>query len=138
MPSTHCSRAHRLACRAAGKQMIAQGRGGAIVNVLSTVARQGLATHGPYSAAKAALMRVSEALAFEWGKYGIRVNCVGPGALQTDMSRGGWGPPGGLERMAAGIPVGRVGQPVGYACLFFASPAAGYVTAQTLWLDGGK
>lgn len=127
-------------CQAAGQRMIEQGRGGSIVNVLSTVARQGLATHGPYSAAKAALMRFSEAAAFEWGPYGIRVNCIGPGAVQTEMSRNAWAEEGRLEQIEKVIPVGRIGQPedIGYAALYLASPASGYITAQTIWVDGGR
>lgn len=127
-------------CQLAGMEMIAQGHGGAIVNVLTTAARRGLPTHGPYSAAKAGLMRFSESLALEWARHGIRVNCVGPGAVQTDMSRRAWGTPEALEALTATIPVGRVGQPedIAYAVLYLASPAAAYVTAQTLWVDGGS
>jgi NAD(P)-dependent dehydrogenase (short-subunit alcohol dehydrogenase family) len=126
-------------CQLVGRQMIEQGDGGSIINILTTAARLGIPTHGPYSAAKAGLMRFSEALAFEWGQHKVRVNCIGPGAIQTEMSRAAWDGPGKLEAMEELIPVGRIGQPsdIGYATLFLASEAAAYVTAQTLWVDGG-
>ncbi len=128
-----------ILCQLSGREMIAQGRGGAIVNILTTAARQGMPTHGPYGAAKAGLMRASEAMAFEWGEHGIRVNCIGPGPIQTDMSRNAWDGPGRLEAIQETIPIRRIGQPedIAYACLWLASDAGSYVTGQTIWIDGG-
>ncbi len=121
------------------KDMIERGSGGVIVNITSIAGWMGIASLGAYSASKAALMRWSEATAAEWGEFGIRVNCVGPGFIKTDETRGVWDDAAALQRVIRTTPVGRIGNPeeIGYAALFLASDAAAYITGQTLYVDGG-
>ncbi len=128
-----------LLSQLAAQDMIAREAGGAIVNITSIAGWMGIASLGAYSASKAALMRWSEATASEWGEFGIRVNCVGPGFIKTDETRGVWDDPEALARVVATTPVRRIGAPeeIGYAALFLASDAAAYVTGQTLYVDGG-
>ena len=122
-----------------GKHMIERGEGGAIVNIVSIAAWMGIPRLGAYSASKAALMRWSESTAVEWGPYGIRVNNVGPGFIQTDETRGTWEDPAQLAQITGVTPLGRIGQPeeIGHACLFLASDASSFITGQTLYVEGG-
>lgn len=128
-----------LLCQLAIRQMLDQGRGGAIVNVTSIAGWMGIQNLGVYSASKAALMRWSETMALEVGPYGIRVNCVGPGFTQTDETRETWEDPVALEHLKQATPLRRPGQPedMAHAVLFMASDAASFITGQTLYVDGG-
>ena len=88
-----------------------------------------------YAAAKGALSAASRALARELGPRGITVNCVSPGLIESPMSAGAF-EAGAIERM---VPLQRAGRPedVAAAVAFLASDAAGYVTGQTLPVNGG-
>jgi len=129
-----------LLSQLAGREMIAQGRGGAIVQILTQSAWMGVQGNAPYGGAKAALMRASEAMAIEWGQYGIRVNCIGPGFIQTDMTRRQWEDPDRLAAVKRAIPLGRIGQPeeIANITLFLASDMSSFVTGQTIWAEGGQ
>jgi NAD(P)-dependent dehydrogenase (short-subunit alcohol dehydrogenase family) len=122
-----------------GRHMIERDQGGAIVNIVSIASWMGIPRLGAYSASKAALMRWSESTAVEWGPYGIRVNNVGPGFIQTDETRATWDDPEQLAQITGVTPLGRIGQPedIGHACLFLASDASAFVTGQTLYVEGG-
>jgi NAD(P)-dependent dehydrogenase (short-subunit alcohol dehydrogenase family) len=119
--------------------MIERGNGGSIVHVTSVSQAVGAANLAAYSATKAAIARWAEASAAEWGAYDIRVNCVAPGLTETEAARGVWGDPAVRAKVEATTCLGRLGQPedVGLATLFLASKAAGYITGQTLYVDGG-
>jgi len=97
--------------------------------------------HIHYSAAKAGVLGLVRGLAVEVARDGIRVNGIAPGFVRTAqaLSREHSVGPEGLEAAAGTIPMGRVGEPADIAsvALFLASPAAGYVTGQTLIVDGG-
>jgi NAD(P)-dependent dehydrogenase (short-subunit alcohol dehydrogenase family) len=124
--------------------MIAAGRGGAIVNIASTAAVRPVPGKVDYNVAKAGVVSLTRSLAVELGPHNVRVNAVGPGA--TD-SRGG-GTAGQADAEAKRFRdawVGRLALPTDYAnpddmaraVLFLASPAAAYITAQTLFVDAG-
>lgn len=122
--------------RLAVKPMVKQ-RKGSIVNVSSVVARMGNAGQVNYCASKAGLEGLSRSLAREVGSRGVRVNCVAPGFIETDMTKdlNSEVREGLLER----IPLGRLGQSADVAAMicFLLSPLAAYVTGQTILVDGG-
>jgi NAD(P)-dependent dehydrogenase (short-subunit alcohol dehydrogenase family) len=117
--------------------------GSVIVNTSSVLARTALRTSGVYSATKAAVEALTRSMAFEWARYGIRVNCVVPGSTDTDMMWDGI-PTQELSdyRVAeeAVIPIGRVASPseVAQATLWLCSPRASFVTGTALVVDGGS
>jgi 3-oxoacyl-[acyl-carrier protein] reductase len=114
-----------------------KARHGRIINVTSVVGESGNAGQANYAAAKAGVAGMSRALAREVGSRGITVNCVAPGFIDTDMTRG----LGAAQAQAllAQIPLGRLGAAadVAAAVLFLSSPAAGYITGSTLHVNGG-
>lgn len=118
------------------------GEGGRIVAVSSFVAhtfRTDVTTFPASAAAKAGLEALVRALAVELGPAGVTVNAVVPGFIRKDEGAHRAIGPGTLQRQTDRIPLGRIGLPddVAAAVAFFASEAAGYVTGQTLHVDGG-
>lgn len=126
-----------LCTQAAAKQMIAQGQGGAIVNIASIEAENPAPMHSHYNAAKGGVVMHTAAAANELGLYGIRVNAVSPGLIWREGIEQGW--PDGVERFLKAAPLGRLGRPddIADACLFLASPAARWITGANLRVDGG-
>lgn len=126
--------------REAGRQMIAAGSGGAIVNISSVATRFGLARRLPYGVAKSGVEALTRVLASEWAAHGIRVNAVAPGYVETELNRYAFAQ-GHIVRseIEAKIPLGRLAQPkeIAEVAVFLASDAASYVTGQTLFVDGG-
>lgn len=108
--------------------------------LLSSRGALGLATRTSYAATKAGMLGMARTWALELAPFGITVNVVSPGPVQTDMFHGviPVGDPR-VERIAASIPVGRLGQPddVAHAVRFFAGAEAGFVTGQVLYVCGG-
>jgi len=109
--------------------------------LISSRAALGAATRTAYSATKAALLGLARTWALELAADGITVNVVAPGPIRTDMYHAIV--PAGSEqdqRLAASIPVGRIGEPgdVARAVAFFAAPANSFVTGQTLFVCGGS
>lgn len=125
-----------LCTQAAGKHMKDNG-GGAIVNIGSTSALNPGTDHSHYNSAKAAVVMLTRSAAQELGPYNIRVNTVSPGLIARAGIREAW--PDGVNRWESTAPLERMGEPedVADACLFFASPAARWITGQNLILDGG-
>jgi meso-butanediol dehydrogenase/(S,S)-butanediol dehydrogenase/diacetyl reductase len=119
--------------------MRAQG-GGAIVNTASIsglFADQGIAA---YNAVKAGLINLTRVAAVEYGRYGIRANCVCPGVIETPLIASALATEGVREKMARRIPLRRLGRPedIANAVLYLASDIASFVTGAALVVDGGQ
>lgn len=114
-----------------------KARYGRIINITSVVGHAGNAGQTNYSAAKAAVAGFSKSLAREVGSRGITVNCVAPGFIDTDMTRAL--SEAQREALLGNIPAGRLGsaEDVAAAVAFLASPAAAYITGETLHVNGG-
>jgi 3-oxoacyl-[acyl-carrier protein] reductase len=125
--------------REAGKHMIAQ-KSGAIVNISSNAGISGVKGGAHYSAAKSALQMFTTVTAAEWGKHGVRANCVAAGMIASPRAAAAWDVAGlDTSNMGSAIPLGRPGTPDEMAnmIVFFASDAASYITGQTIAVNGG-
>ena len=120
------------------KQMLVQGRGGSIVNAASVGGFLATPTAGHYVASKHAVLGLTKTAAVEYGRYGIRVNAVSPGAVRTEMLLSVFGNEE-VDRMGAIHPVGRIGRPeeIADAVAWLFSDQSSYFTGQSLTLDGG-
>jgi 2-deoxy-D-gluconate 3-dehydrogenase len=125
-------------CRAAGRHMLAQGRG-KIVNIASLLTFQGGIRVPAYAAAKAGVAQLTKALANEWAGKGVNVNAIAPGYIRTDNTRALVDDKVRYAQILERIPAGRWGEPqdLAGAVVFLASPAADYVHGHVLVVDGG-
>jgi NAD(P)-dependent dehydrogenase (short-subunit alcohol dehydrogenase family) len=114
-------------------------RDGALVHVTSVMSDFPSPYAGAYSVTKAGQRMLSRQLAIEWGKSGVRSNCVAPSLIITPMSQSTYDLPGVMERRCAAVPLGRIGLPsdIAQAVLFLVSPLAAYVNGTELLVDGG-
>lgn len=124
--------------QAANALMQQQSRGGSIVNISSVSGIRPSPGTAAYGAAKAGLVNLTATLAMEWAPK-VRVNCVVVGLLDTGDATEHYGGPEGVARVAATVPIGRMGTPADVAglCLFLSSPAAAYVSGASLVAHGG-
>jgi NAD(P)-dependent dehydrogenase (short-subunit alcohol dehydrogenase family) len=124
-----------------GRRMIESGKGGAIVNIVTTYAWTGSAFVVPSACAKAGVLAMTRSLAVEWAAYGIRVNAIAPGPVPTEGAFSRLMPDPSLEEMAKNrVPLKRFGTPreIADAAVFLMSDGAGYVTGDCLTVDGGE
>lgn len=127
------------ASRELASRAIAERREAAIVNIASVVALGAAPLQGVYAMTKAAVVSMTETLAYELGPERVRVNAVAPGLIRTKFSSALVDNDAIRERIVSKTPLGRVGEPsdIAGAALFLASDAARFVTGHTLVVDGG-
>jgi NAD(P)-dependent dehydrogenase (short-subunit alcohol dehydrogenase family) len=120
-------------CQAVLPEMIKR-RSGKIINIASISGMVGLATESAYSASKAGVIALTKTLAMEMGEYGINVNAISPGSIETEMSKNLHHP-----KLMDILLIRRMGKPeeVADLALFLASPQSNYITGTTILIDGG-
>lgn len=118
---------------------MAERGGGAVVIVSSIAGLRAAPMIGAYGMSKAADFALARNLAVEWSGKNIRVNCVAPGLVRTDFARALWEDKERLDKRNATTPLRRIGEPdeIAPVVSFLASPAAGFITGQTVVADGG-
>jgi len=125
----------------AGRHMIERGKGGSIINLASVggFTGGGLQPNAAYKSSKAGVVNLTRALASEWGPHNIRVNAIAPNFVRTAMSQNFFDNPETYKRARSVTPLPRLGEldDIIGAFLYFASPASGWVTGQTIAVDGG-
>lgn len=130
-----------LATQHAARAMVAAGvEGGAIVNMSSINAQVAIPQIAGYCASKGGVAQVTKVAALALAPHGIRVNAVGPGSIDTAMMASVNADPTAYERAMSRTPLKRAGtaREVGDVVAFLASPKAGYVTGETVYVDGGR
>lgn len=128
-----------FATQYAAKQMIAQGGGGRIINISSVHEDWPMPNNTPYCCAKGGVRMLTRTAALELAPHGITVVNVGPGAVATPINDSTMNNPELLAKLNAAIPLGRMAQPeeIAKVVAFLASDAASYITATTVFADGG-
>ena len=125
--------------QAVARQMVAQGRGGSIVNVTSQLAEVGIKQKTAYLASKGGARSLTIGMALDLAPHGIRVNAVAPGPTLTGLTRDRFADDDVREWTLSRIPLGRIGEPADLAgaIVFLASDEARWVTGTTIVVDGG-
>jgi NAD(P)-dependent dehydrogenase (short-subunit alcohol dehydrogenase family) len=124
-------------CAQAAVEQFGRAGGGNIVNIASIHAHGGVDGHSVHAATKGAIVALTRQLAIELAPLGVRVNAVGPGLVEVPRY---FDDPSYTTRAGAqAVPIGRVGRPedIGPTVAFVCSPAADFITGQTLYVDGG-
>lgn len=127
--------------RAVGRHLISRGQGGSIVSILANYAWTGSPGTIHSASAKAGVMAMTQTLAAEWGRHGIRVNAVAPGPIESPgAARQLWSTPEAVGAITRSVPLARWGSAgeVADAVSFLVSPHAAYITGETLAVDGGQ
>lgn len=126
-----------LCMRAAAKMMMRQ-KSGRIVNITSIVGVNGNAGQTAYSASKAFIIGMTKSAAKELGAFGIKVNAIAPGLIDTDMTKGL--PADVKQKLLSNVPLGRIGTPedVAKVAVFLSSEMADYVSGQVVGVDGSQ
>ncbi|MBI3128007.1 MAG: SDR family oxidoreductase [Candidatus Tectomicrobia bacterium] len=128
-----------IVSRAVGAGMVVRGRG-SIIHVATFLGERGhRAARAAYNASKAGVAGLARALSVEWGPYGVRVNCISPGAHRTPMSAQALSNPETERRLREKTVLGRVGEAedIMGLCVFLASDASSYLTGVNIYEDGG-
>ena len=132
-------RGYLLVVREGVRRLRAEKSPGSVINVSTVAALRPWPGLGAYSVSKAAVNMMTQVLAIELGRDGIRVNAIAPGVVRTRFSEALWKEPAAEERATKGLPLGRIAEPedIAGAAVYLASEAARYVTGQVLVVDGG-
>lgn len=123
------------------RHLVERGEGGAIVNMSSTSVVMTMPTLSPYAASKGGISSLTRAMSLSLAPHGIRVNAVGPGTIVTELNRDSLlSDAAARERILSRTPLGRLGtgDDVASVVSFLAGEDAGYVTGQTVYIDGGR
>lgn len=122
----------------ANRLMQQQDTGGVIVNIASVSGLRASPGTAAYGAAKAGILNLTKSLAVEWAPK-VRVVAISPGLIRTEQSHLHYGDEEGIARVAATVPLGRMGSiaDIGNACVWLASPDAGYASGTNIVIDGG-
>ncbi len=125
---------------AAGRRWINQQRGGRVLNIVATYAWTGSAYVVPSACAKSGVLAMTQSLAVEWGKYGIRLNAIAPGPFPTEQAWKNLVPEGFEEKWKKRIPLGRVGkhEELANLAVFLVSDQAAYINGEVVVIDGGE
>lgn len=128
-----------LGAQTAAKRMVEQKRGGRIINISSVHEDIAMPTNAAYCATKGAIRMLTRTIAVGLAEYGITVNDVCPGAIDTPMDAPLKRDPKEMDELLGEIPIGRMGKPeeVAELCVYLASDAAAYVTGASFFIDGG-
>jgi NAD(P)-dependent dehydrogenase (short-subunit alcohol dehydrogenase family) len=127
--------------RAVGRHVIARGGGGSIVSILANYAWTGSPGTIHSASAKAGVMAMTQTLAAEWGRHGIRVNAIAPGPIESPgAARQLWSGQQAIDAITSTVPLGRWGraEEIADAVTFLVSPHASYITGDVLTVDGGQ
>ncbi|MFQ5766021.1 MAG: SDR family NAD(P)-dependent oxidoreductase [Rhodospirillales bacterium] len=129
-----------LCAQAAARQMAAQGRGGAIVNMSSVNAVMAIPNIAAYVACKGAVNQMTKVMALALADKGIRVNGIGPGTILTEMAAQVVTDDTARRKILSRTPMGRLGEPneIAAIAVFLAGDEASYVTGETIYADGGR
>lgn len=130
-----------LCGQAAARRMVAQGNGGAIVNMSSANAVVAIANQVPYVVSKGGINQLTKVMAISLAAHGIRVNGIGPGTIATELAKQAvLGSEDAKRKILSRTPMGRLGEPSEVAAIaaFLASDDASYLTGQTIYPDGGR
>jgi NAD(P)-dependent dehydrogenase (short-subunit alcohol dehydrogenase family) len=125
-------------CAQQAAQRMAHNGGGTVVNIASILGERVAGGVAPYAASKAAVLQLTKALALEWARYGVRVNALAPGYVETDLNRDFFESPAG-QALIKRIPQRRLGQPqdLDGPLLLLLSAASTAITGAVLAVDGG-
>lgn len=127
-----------VVAQAAARHMIANAKGGAMVNIASILGLRVAGNVAPYAISKAGIVQMTKALALEWARHSIRVNAIAPGYIETDLNRDFLASEPGQALMAR-VPQRRFGRPddLDGALLLLCSDASAYMTGSVVAVDGG-
>ena len=127
-------------CREAGKRMLADGKGGSIINLSSVAGLNGMrGMPTAYQASKGAVVTLTQNLAASWADRGVRVNAIAPGWFPSEMTSAWVNKSNFLDHISANSPMGRIGKPeelIG-TLILLASEASSFINGQTISVDGG-
>lgn len=130
-----------LCSQIGARQMVKQGKGGAIVNLSSVNAVLAIPNQVPYNVSKGGVNQLTHVTALALAPHNIRVNAVGPGTIATELAKNAvMADDAARKRIMSRTPMGRLGQPEEIAAVvaFLASDEASYITGQTIYVDGGR